>query len=77
MQGPSAVLERLPLPIWEQKLVLPAPYSRMMKRWKPIFALQNGRDIADLADKHKELFTLDREIEEEISNDRKNAHRLF
>ena len=33
--------------------------------------------IADLADKYKELFTLDREIEEEISNDRKNAHRYF
>lgn len=33
--------------------------------------------IADLADKYKELFTLDREIEEEISNDRKNAHSYF
>src|SRR4026209_2853354 len=35
------------------------------------------QDIADLADKHKELFALDREIEEEISNNRKIAQRYF
>src|SRR6187200_3377124 len=35
------------------------------------------QDIADLADKHKEVFALDREIEEEISNNRKNAQRYF
>ena len=35
------------------------------------------QDIADLADKYKELFALDREIEEDISNNRKNAQRYF
>jgi len=33
--------------------------------------------VADVADKYKELFTLDREIEEEIAKDRKNASRYF
>src|SRR4029078_570196 len=33
--------------------------------------------VADVADNYKELFTLDREIEEEISKDRKNASRYF
>ncbi|HSA74361.1 MAG TPA: aconitate hydratase [Nitrososphaeraceae archaeon] len=35
------------------------------------------QQIADLAHKYKELFELDSEIEEEISNDRKNVHRYF
>ena len=79
--GPGArnvsVQEKPPLQIWESEIGATCSVFSYDDKMESYLISTGRKDLADIANKNKELLTLDPIIEKEISQNRENATKYF